>query len=278
MVSEEELKKMWSRIEILKVEIPDEEERLMDEEYRNAKKPILEIYYPLVISVAQRAKKKYHEVDIDDLISWGTDGLFRAVDLFDRTRKNKFETYAIPRIKGAIIDNIRKVDWVPRLVRQRSAKIQKAKQALESKLGTAPTDAQVAEYLNMPLDKYLEMESKANPVVCYSMNAGVRNSSNEEQDEVIQIESVVNEEESPVGSVLREEMFKKLMGRNFIPLERKIMHMHYYHNMTMKEIAEDIGYSESRVSQMHSKIIERLQKKVKLNPGYMKDLQAILHR
>ena len=71
-------------------------------------------------------------------------------------------------------------------------------------------------------------------------------------------------------------MFKKLMGKNFIPLERKIVHMHYYDNMTMKEIAKETGYSESRISQMHSKILERLQKKVELNPNYMKGLEAIL--
>jgi RNA polymerase sigma factor for flagellar operon FliA len=71
-------------------------------------------------------------------------------------------------------------------------------------------------------------------------------------------------------------MFKKLMGKNFIPLERRIIHMHYFKNMTMKEIAKETGYSESRISQMHSKILERLQKKVKLNPVYMDGLKAIL--
>jgi RNA polymerase sigma factor for flagellar operon FliA len=76
--------------------------------------------------------------------------------------------------------------------------------------------------------------------------------------------------------VVREEMFKKLMGKNFIPLERKIVHMHYYENMTIKEISEKLGFSESRICQMHGKIIERLQKKAQLNPQYMEGIENIL--
>lgn len=246
-----------------------------EKEYIKCRNDLIEIYYPLVFKVANKLHTKIREVDIDDLVGWGTDGLFQAIERFDLSLNIKFETYAIYRIRGSIIDNIRQIDWVPRLVRQRQAKIQKAKQSLESSLGRIPTFEEISKELGISLEEYAQMESKSNLVSCISLNSG--KSEQHEYGEQIQVETVVSDEDKPSCQVLREEMFKKLMGRNFIPLERKIIHMHYYNNMTMKEIAEKTGYSESRISQMHSKIIERLKKKVELNPTYMKDLQAILH-
>ena len=241
--------------------------------YEMARNSLLELYYPLVSKVADRMHKKIREVDIDDMVAWGTDGLFHAIDRFDPTLENKFETFAIHRIKGSILDNIRQVDWVPRLVRQRYNKLQKARHALECDLGRIPTSEEMANHLGMTLDEFTDIESKANPISCISIYS---NSSGKDDTEEFQIESYESDDELPFNSVLKEEMFRKLMGRNFIPLERKIIHMHYYENMTMKEIAEKTGYSESRISQMHAKIIERLKKKVALNPSYMSDLEAIL--
>lgn len=269
MISEDLIKNKWNDFVSVRGKLEKTDPRYI--QLRNA---LLEVYYPLVEKVADRMHKKIREVDIDDLVSWGTDGLFHAIERFDLSLNNKFETFAIHRIKGSILDNIRQVDWVPRLVRQRHSKIQKAKQSLESKLGKPPTDEEVAAYMNISIEEYLEISSKSNPVGCISMNSG--KSEDSDYGEEIQIESVTSDEEKPESGVLREEMFKKLLGRNFIPLERKIVHMHYYDNMTMKEIALKTGYSESRISQMHSKIIERLQKKVELNPSYMKGLEAIL--
>jgi len=240
--------------------------------YDKFRNEFLVMYYPLVFKTAERISKKIKEVDIDDLVSWGTIGLYHAIDKFIPLLGNKFETYSIHRIKGSILDNIREVDWVPRLVRQRHSKIQKAKHSLECDLGRKPNDQEISDYLGMDLEDYLAIESKANPISCVSIYSG---SSNDEGQE-LQLESVVSEDSQPLDHILRDEVFKKLMGRNFIPLERQIIHMHYYESMTMKEIAEKIGYSESRISQMHSKILERLQKKIALNPSYMKDLEAIL--
>ena len=251
--------------------------KLADKEnpaYIEQRNLLLTHYYPLVTKVAENMSKKIKEVDFDDFIIWGTDGLFHAVERFDPNYNNKFETYAIHRIRGAILDNIRKVDWVPRLVRQRNNKIQKAKQSLESSLGRSATDEELANVLDMKLEDFLEIKSKANPVGCVSMYAG--GSSGDNEFEEIQIESYQTDDRSASNVIIREEMFKKLLSRNFIPFERQIIHMHYYENMTMKEIAQKTGYCESRISQMHAKIIERLQKKIQMNPEYMASLESML--
>ena len=282
MISNEALKTKWNNFVEIRSKFDKnasdsvketEDYKKSQKDYEKARNSLLELYYPLVSKVADRMHKKIREVDIDDLVAWGTDGLFHAIDRFDPTLENKFETFAIHRIKGSILDNIRQVDWVPRLVRQRHNKLQKARHALECDLGRIPTSEEMANHLGMTLEEFTEIEAKANPVSCVSIYS---NSSGKEDGEELQIESYESSEEQPLGSVVKEEMFKKLMGRNFIPLERKIVHMHYYENMTMKEIAEKTGYSESRISQMHAKILERLQKKVALNPSYMSDLEAIL--
>lgn len=265
----EELNDAWAKFCEIRTTLQSD-----DPLFQERRNKLLEHYYFLVFKVAERLNKKIKEVDIDDMTDWGTDGLFHAVNRFDPSLKIKFETYAIHRIRGAILDNIRKVDWVPRLVRQRYSKIQKVKNAIEVDLGRAASDAEIAEKLNMTFDEFIILKNKANPVACMSMH-GVRNSDNDENEE-IQIEAIQSQEQSANNHVLREELFRKLLGRNFIPLERKIIHMHYYDNMTMKEIADKTGYSESRISQMHAKVIERLKKKVQLNPEYMSGIESIL--
>ena len=122
MISEEFINDKWNNLIKVRNSVP-EEEREKNKEYQAVRNPLMEIYYPLVIKVADKMQKKYKEVDYNDLVSWGTDGLFHSINRFDPERKNKFETYAVHRIKGAIIDNIRQVDWVPRLVRQRYSSI-----------------------------------------------------------------------------------------------------------------------------------------------------------
>lgn len=246
-----------------------------DEKYIQARNEFLVKYYPLVNKVAEAMHKKIKEVDIDYLASWGIDGLMDAVDRFDPSLENKFETFAIHRIRGSILDNIRKVDWVPRLVRQRYTKVQKIKHRLECDLGRSPNDEEIAKALGITIEEYTDIASKCNPISCVSMfNSPTDNESGETRD--IQIENITTKNDNPIGKILKEEMFKKLLGKNFVPLERKIIHLHYYENLTMKEIAEQTGYSESRISQMHAKILERLQKKIHLNPEYMEGLEATI--
>lgn len=244
------------------------------EVYIKARNVLLEHFYHLVFKVAENMSKKIKEVELDDLITWGTDGLFDAVTKFDPTLQIKFETYAIHRIRGAVLDNIRKVDWVPRLVRQRNSQLQKLSQKLEAELNRAPTDADFAAAMNMTVEEFETFKNKATPVGCISMYAGTVTM--DDDGEGMQIEDMRSHEQTAADHVLRQEMFQKLLGRNFTPLERKIVYMHYYENMTMKEIATNLGYSESRISQMHGKILERLHRKVELNPQYMSGLRSML--
>lgn len=245
-----------------------------DKVYIDARNKLVAHYYPIVFKVAERMHQKIKEVDIDDLVAWGTDGLFHAVNRFDPDLKNKFETFAIHRIRGSILDNIRQVDWVPRLVRQRNSQLQKMQHQLECKLNREPTIEELAQAMNLSVEEFVEFRGKASPVGCVSMHAASATVNGD--GEGLQIEDIKKTEVSPNEILLRQEMFRKLLGRNFIPLERKIVHLHYYENMTMREIADKLGFSESRISQMHAKIIERLQKKVELNPEYMSGLKSML--
>jgi len=266
----EKLKEKWIAFIDLKSKVDKD-----SPEYIKARNDMLVIYYPLATKVAERMHKKIKEVEVDDLASWGIDGLYDAIDRFDLSLNNKFETFAIHRIRGAILDNIRKVDWVPRLVRQRYAKVQKTKHELECKLGRCPNDEEMAQAIGLPLSEYVEMASKANPISCVSMFSNPSQNSQDDHGE-LQIESITTNDKHPLGKVIKEEMFQKLLGKNFVPLERKIIYLHYFEDLTMKEIAAETGYSESRISQMHARILERLQKKIHLNPEYMEGLEAIL--
>lgn len=243
--------------------------------YQSMRNYFLEIYYPVVTIVATKVSKKIKEVDIDDLVSWGTDGLFQAINKYDPYKGFKFETFAIHRIRGSILDKIREADWVPRLVRQRNTLVQKALYTLQSSLGRVPIDDEVAEYLGYSKEEYLNIKSKSTPVSCVSISAGSSNDYSDGDPCDFQIKSKVSKEDEPVQDILKNEFFKKIMGRGFTPFERKIVDMHYYKNMSIKEIAEEVKFSESRVSQLHAKIISRLKDKVNKNPEYMKDIESL---
>jgi RNA polymerase sigma factor for flagellar operon FliA len=269
MMTSVELSKTWNLFVVVR-ECKEKD----NETYIKLRNKLLSHYYPIVFKVAENMHKKLKEVEIDDLITWGTDGLFHAVEKFRPDLNNKFETYAIHRIRGAVLDNIRKVDWVPRLVRQRHSQLNKLIQKLESELNRQPTKSEIAAQMGMSEEEFEIFEEKATPIGCVSMYA---NSSSADDDcGGAQIEDLKTSDNSPSDSILRQEMFQKLLGRYFIPLERKIIHLHYYENMSIKEVSEKIGISESRISQMHVKIIERLQKKIEANPEYMNGLHSIL--
>ncbi len=247
-------------------------------EYIDARNFFIEHYYHLVIKVAKKMHKKINEVDVDTLVSWGLDGLIDAINKFDLSMENKFETFSYHRIRGSILDNIRKVDWVPRLVRQRHSLIQKKKNDLECSLGRPPNDEEVAEALKMSMEEYADISAKSNPYLCVSLfsNSSENSGKGSGEDKISQIENIASVDSEPIDDILKQEMFNKLLGKNFVPLERKIIHLHYYENLTMKEIAEKTGYSESRISQMHAKILERIKRKADANPQYMKDLESAL--
>jgi len=219
---------------------------------------LLENYLPLVRYTAERlATKLPDEVDTDDLMSAGIFGLMDAVEAFDPKRGVKFETYCVPRIRGAILDELRSMDWVPRLVRSRSHKLTQAKQVLEAQLGRAPNDKELAKQLRLPMREFrkLQRDSRATGLVSLSRK-WFETDSNKDVREIDILED--KRSENPFRSAQRRDI-KDLVTRGLSRAERLIILLYYFEEMTMKEIGETLDLSESRVSQMHSAILARLR-------------------
>ncbi len=234
-------------------------------------KQLVEYYYPLVRKVATKMHQKLSDsVTIDELVSNGVDGLYQTLNSFDRSRNIKFETYATPRIKGAILDAIRKEDWVPRLVRARTNWLNNKRQILEGTAGHKLSDNELAEKLGFTMEQFMKFSKSA--IGLHSM------SDKSDDDEQYGLADSIKDDESsqPVENILRQEFFNKLLGRNFTPHERKIMWLYYYEQLSMREISEQVDLSESRVSQMHNMILKRLRQKQERNPEYFKEITRML--
>jgi len=266
---DEKIVKLWDEFDVEKAKEDKEAKPYLD-----ARNRLIEVYYPMVCQIAKRMSYKLKDVTEDELSSFGVDGLIDAVEGFDRTMDVKFKTYAMYRIRGAILDNIRKVDWVPRLVRKRHSDLEQMRRKFESEYGRPLTDGEMAERMGLTLGEYEDILRRSTPVALISMDSRSRGEQDHETETIANIATA--EEKEPLDDILRDEMYKKLLGKNFTPLERKIILMHYYEGLTMKDIADSIGFSESRISQLHGDIIRRLRKKIDRNPQYAEDLQRML--
>jgi RNA polymerase sigma factor for flagellar operon FliA len=226
-----------------------------DEKSRN---PLLEHYLPLVKYTAERIYVKLPDkVELDDLISAGIFGLMDAIDAFDPNRGVKFETYCTPRIRGAILDELRSMDWVPRLVRARAHQLTRAMQTLEAQLGRIPTDQEIASELELNMDEFRRLQRDANAIGLVSLS----NKFNENDgDKDIREIDVIEDQRSqnPLVEAQKRDL-KGLLTKGLSRAERLIIVLYYYEEMTMKEIGATLDLSESRVSQMHSSIIARLK-------------------
>ncbi|MBK8271199.1 MAG: FliA/WhiG family RNA polymerase sigma factor [Planctomycetes bacterium] len=223
---------------------------------------LIERYMHIVRFNAERIHTKLPtEVDLDDLISAGMFGLIDAIEAFDMARGVKFETYCSPRIRGAILDELRSMDWVPRLVRNRSQKIQSATKELQSQLGRLPSEREVAARIGVSSDEFKRIVHDGNAVSMTSLSrkAFTSDSSREVSElEVLRDERAIN----PVKEIQKSDL-KKLIQKGLTSTERLILVLYYYEEMTMKEIGVTLDLSESRVSQMHSAIVDRLRFQLK---------------
>jgi len=275
-MTEEEINKIWEKIDELRKENKIEEEteygKIETKEYSIYRNMIVNEFLYVVERVARGMHKKLKEVEMEDLISWGFDGLRHAIKRYDRSREVKFETFSIPRIKGSILDNIRNADWIPRLVRQRASQLDKAKQKLESEAGKPLSHGEIAEKMKISAEEYEEILKKATPVGKISIYA----TSDDDDGGHPSVYEIKDNVKSPIENILREEFFKKILSNHFTKLEKKIIHMHYIDDYTMKEIAKETGFSESRISQMHGDIIKRLASKIERNPKYMEDIDQVI--
>jgi len=225
------------------------------EETRNF---LMEQFLPLVRYNADRIHQRLpDEVDIEDLMSAGLFGLMDAIDAYDLDRKVKFETYCAPRIRGAILDELRAMDWVPRLVRHRSSKVEQARQRIEKHHGRPATEDEIACQLNLAEEDFDKYKRDSAAVLTISITR--KASPNDDGREVREIDVIRDDANAnPVRDLQRKDL-KDLITKGLSRAERLIVILYYYEGMTMKEIGATLDLSESRVSQMHSSILLRLK-------------------
>jgi RNA polymerase sigma factor for flagellar operon FliA len=215
-------------------------------------------YRPIVRYNAERVHTRLpDEVDVDDLISVGIFGLMDAIDGFDLERGVKFETYCAPRIRGAILDELRSMDWVPRLVRQRSGKFEQARQKIEMRTGNTATDEDVKGHLGVDGEEFDKFKRDSHAVGVTSLTR--RAFPSDGGGEVREIDVANDDRQTDPVSELQQRDIKNLITKGLSRAERLIVVLYYYEGMTMKEIGATLDLSESRVSQMHSSILARLK-------------------
>lgn len=232
-----------------------------DQSNQSLRNKLIEQYVPLVRYNAERVWAKLPEgVDLNDLISAGVFGLMDAINAFDLERGVKFETYCVPRIRGAMLDELRTMDWVPRLVRSKASKLEAARKAAEAEHGRPPADEEIARKMQLSRKKFEKLKNEANAVGLVSLNKKwYETDSYKDVREVDILEDAKGED--PTKSIQKRDLMRlvtKGLNRN----ERLIIILYYYEELTMKEIGSTLGLSESRVSQMHSSIVNRLKEQL----------------
>ncbi len=225
---------------------------------RDLRNILMEHYLHLVRFNAERIHTKLpDEVELDDLMSAGIFGLMDAIAAFDLERGVKFETYCAPRIRGAILDELRSMDWVPRLVRSRAHKLEGATKELEVELGRSPTNDEIARRLKISMPEFEKMAKDASAVGVVSLSRKwYETDSNKDVREIDVLED--KRGNNPVREIQRKDL-KELITKGLSRAERLIIILYYFEEMTMKEIGVTLDLSESRVSQMHSSILMRLK-------------------
>tara|TARA_Y100000034_G_scaffold132523_1_gene195742 strand:+ start:394 stop:1221 length:828 start_codon:yes stop_codon:yes gene_type:complete len=243
------------------------------------KKQLVEIYYPFVKKIAiGLAERLNYKVPVDELTSSGVDGLYRAIDRFQLGIGVKFESYSQQRIRGSMVDWLRKEDIIPRSVRMNNNSFEKTRQKMQAKRGRKVSDTEVAENLGVKAE-FIRNRKKFQPLVFSSLDSPTASNDDEESIKYdVNINLIDRRASSPASKLKRMEFFNKLMSRGFTKTERLIVYLYYYKTLTMDRVAERINLSESRVSQMHKKIIPRLLDKIKRNPEYFSvDVSNFVH-
>ncbi|MDR0315935.1 MAG: RNA polymerase sigma factor WhiG [Treponema sp.] len=252
------------------ITIPDEkteEERW--QEYRKTRNPrlreaFIKQYAPLVKYVAGKvAMGMPQNVEFDDLVGFGVFGLIDAIDKFDPDKNVKFKTYAVTRIRGAIFDELRLIDWVPRSVRQKTREIESVISSLEAQLGRTASDQEIAGALGIDENEYLKTIQKISGTSILSLNDVWF--SGDENDKVSIGDSIESPSSlNPDVMVEKDEIRRVIVEAiNELPeKEKKILVLYYYEDLTLKDIGRVLEVTESRVSQLHTKAILRLRSKL----------------
>jgi RNA polymerase sigma factor for flagellar operon FliA len=217
---------------------------------------LIQQYLPLVKTVVGRiALTLPAHVDMEDLYSAGTVGLLNAMRNFDASNGASFETYARIRIRGAVLDELRRMDWAPRLMRDKTRKMQAVMQRLEQTKGALPTETEMAEALNIPIPEYQRWLEEIKPVIFICLDAVV---TGDGEEGAAQYESVADgSQENPSDGASRRELTHLIVDRlqQLPEIQRKVLALYYFEDLRLREIAEAFGLTESRICQIHAQAI-----------------------
>jgi len=228
----------------------------------NAREQLVLAFSPLVKYVAGRMSTGLPaHVEESDLISYGLLGLISAIERFDPSREIKFETFAMTRIKGSIIDELRSLDWVPRSVRAKAREIEKASAKLEHQLHRAPTDAEVAAELDLSIDEFQDALTRISNSSVVALDE-LWTLSDASGDQVSLLDTIQDPEAVDPAHAMDVTETKDRLADAIARLperEKLVVALYYYENLTLREIGEVLGVTESRVSQLHTKAVLRLK-------------------
>ncbi len=249
----------------------DEYSKTRTQEVRD--KIILE-YAPLVKLVAGRLSMYLgYNVEYEDLVSYGIFGLMDAIDKFDLSLNIKFETYASQRIRGSILDQIRKMDWIPRTIRQKQKKIDTVMRTIEAEKGRQATDEEIAEGLGISDEEYVEWQSQMKVTNVVSLNEFL------DQGSEIPADMSYNNQQARFDGpeeVIEQEELKKMLAEALELLsekEKKVILLYYYEDLTLKEISSILEVTESRVSQLHTRALQKMRGRMGRYMGILTDIQ-----
>ena len=229
---------------------------------RKTRDQLIVRYSPLVKFVAGRVSAGLPQsIEQADLVSYGMFGLIDAIEKFDTDRNIKFETYAITRIKGAIIDELRSIDWVPRSVRAKARAVEQAYASLEASLGRAPTDAEVASVLQISESELQQIFGQISYIGIVALDEVISGAGGERGDSVTLGDSLADRGEGPMAAFEVEEMKQILAGaiNRLGDREKIVLSLYYYENLTLAQIGQVLGVTESRVCQIHTKAVMQLR-------------------
>lgn len=222
-------------------------------------------YSPLVKYVAGRMGSNLPaHVEEADLISYGLGGLISAIERFDTSRDVKFETYAITRIRGAIIDELRALDWAPRSVRARAREFERVNIKLEAKLHRAPSDEEMAAELGVTVPEFHEQLLQISHSTIVALDE-LWSSTDAGGDQVSLLDTLPDRGAPDPQSVVDESELRDRIADAIAALperEKLVVALYYYENLTLREIGEVLGVTESRISQLHTKAVLRLRSKL----------------
>lgn len=244
-LSEEEVARLW--------------EVFTRDQAKDARDQLIEHYMVLVYQTAERMANKLPAfVDINDLIGAGTLGLIDAINKFEPERGNKFATYCSTRISGAILDELRRLDWAPRLVRSRATQLDRVREDLRSKLGRAPAEDELAAAMDMSGEQFDELMRETQVKSMVSLD---RKWDEDDDNELHQMEMLPDTEAvDPHGEMERREI-REVAIRGLSEQEQQIVIMYYYDNLSLKDIGLVLGLSESRICQKHMQVLDFLREK-----------------